>query len=123
MEGFPGGMKFKPEAPVRRYEMVLYTSRIFDKLQEIKQFKFPIVISGNHVNLSDIPDEGFYYLSIAANYFRGFVEGYPDGTFKGKKPATIKDVKLVLQRIKEKTEALLKEKELQSKPPLEPTNP
>lgn len=115
---------FHPGKNVTRYEVVVGIGRIAEMMENKLDVKFPVLEQWNLSNqpFTDFPDNWAYYEGWRM-YETGIIIGYPDNTFKGKQTATIKEVKLVLQRIKGKTEALLKEKEAQNKPSLELSSP
>lgn len=87
--GYPDG-SFRPDAPVARAEFAAIASR-FEKLTEgTKSF-------------TDVPAAYWAakYINFAAT--RGWVNGYPDGTFRPKDPITRTEVAAVTCRLLERT--------------------
>ena len=87
--GYPDG-SFRPDAPVARAEFAAIASR-FEKLTEgTKSF-------------TDVPAAYWAakYINFAAT--RGWVNGYPDGTFRPKDPITRAEVAAVTCRLLERT--------------------
>lgn len=114
---------FMPNSQVTRFELAIVLNKVIDVFEKNLSVKFPVTKAYWVDSFKDVPQSHWAYDAIAYLSEREFLKGNTDGNFHGKQPATIKEVKLVLQRIKEKTEALLKEKELQNKSTLEPSTP
>ncbi len=117
---------FRPNEPSTRWQVGLFSNIVVNRIEKFADIKFHTNFNywEHNPKLEDIPmDPSWAVVPVVSMIEKGVIQGYPDGKFHGKQPATIKEVKLVLQRIKEKTEALLKEKEAQDKPSLEPPTP
>ena len=66
---------------------------------------FPAFAQGlDNVAFQDLPKDHWAYKDVNFLIQQGFMEGYPDGTFKGRKVTTRYDVALILARILRKTE-------------------
>ncbi|KXO17203.1 hypothetical protein HMPREF3189_00170 [Clostridiales bacterium KA00134] len=68
VEGYPNGL-FNPNAPITRAEFATIASR-FDKLY------------GGRVDFKDLNTSHWAYSYIASAYNKGWVKGYPDGSFR-----------------------------------------
>lgn len=89
IKGYTDGT-FKPDAPITRAEFAAISSR-FDKLT-----------TGNQNVYSDVPNNHWAkeYISFATT--KGWVTGYPDGTFKPDNKITRSEVVTVTNRILER---------------------
>ena len=85
VEGYPDGT-FKPNAPITRAEFATIASR-FDK------------IIGGTVNFKDLNTSHWAYSYIASAYHKGWVMGYPDGTFKPEKDISREEVVAITNRM------------------------
>lgn len=85
VEGYPDGT-FKPNAPITRAEFATIASR-FDK------------ITGGTVNFKDLSTSHWAYSYIASAYHKGWVMGYPDGTFKPEKDISREEVVAITNRM------------------------
>lgn len=85
VEGYPDGT-FKPNAPITRAEFATIASR-FDK------------ITGGAVNFKDLSTSHWAYSYIASAYHKGWVMGYPDGTFKPEKDISREEVVAITNRM------------------------
>lgn len=99
---------YKPKYPIVMYELAYYLNGVLMRTEEYYNKRLPVLLNYDPpCNIStDLKGTVINVVQksiVSKNQFCG--------NYKGHKPATIKEVKLVLQRIKEKTEALLKEKE------------
>lgn len=110
-----------PDSSIARYDLSVFIARVVDKIEHRCSISYTKLHL--YVWFPDVKQGHYASYCIKKMTQEGFIQGNSDGNFHGKNPATIKEVKIVLHRIKEKTEALLKEKEAQNKPSLEPSNP
>lgn len=85
VKGYPDGT-FKPNAPITRAEFATIASR-FDK------------IVGGTVNFKDLNTSHWAYSYIASAYHKGWVNGYPDGTFKPEKDISREEVVAITNRM------------------------
>lgn len=104
---------YRPGLRETRYTVVMSMLRLLNAIESYYKIKFPIEIRPLAFSkvFADVASSYILHDKVMELYGKGFINGYANGKFKGRQPATVKEVKLVLQRIKEKTEALLKEKE------------
>ena len=86
VSGYPDGT-FKPNAPITRAEFASIASR-FDKLSEEARLKF-----------SDVKENYWAYKFISSAEDKGWISGYPDGTFKPEKNITRAEVVSSTNRI------------------------
>lgn len=78
VKGYPDGT-FKPNAPITRAEFSTIASK-FDK------------IVGGSVNFKDLESTHWAYKYIASAYQKGWIKGYPDGTFRPERNITREEV-------------------------------
>ena len=86
VSGYPDGT-FKANAPITRAEFASIASR-FDKLSEEARLKF-----------SDVKENYWAYKFISSAEDKGWISGYPDGTFKPEKNITRAEVVSSTNRI------------------------
>ncbi len=86
VSGYPDGT-FKPNSPITRAEFASIASR-FDKLSEEARLKF-----------SDVKESYWAYKFISSAEDKGWISGYPDGTFKPEKNITRAEVVSSTNRI------------------------
>ena len=84
--GYPDGT-FKPNAPITRAEFAAIASR-FDSLADKTDLKF-----------SDVSKNHWAYKVIGSAEAKGWITGYPDGTFKPEKNITRAEVVSLTNRI------------------------
>lgn len=88
IKGYPDGT-FRPNAPITRAEFAAMASR-FENL------------SLGSVSFSDVDSSYWAYSSIASACAKGWVSGYPDGTFKPTRKITREEVVAVTNRMLER---------------------
>ena len=86
VSGYPDGT-FKPNAPITRAEFASIASR-FDRLADKADLKF-----------SDVSKNHWAYKVICSAEAKGWISGYPDGTFKPEKNITRAEVVSLTNRI------------------------
>lgn len=106
---------YKPGLQETRYTVVSPMLRLINVIESYYKIEFPLSISSVLEPFTDVARSYPLHDRVIELFEKGFINGYPDGTFKGRTPATIKEVKICLLRIKEKTEALLKGKKASQK--------
>ena len=65
---------------------------------------FPLVAFAQSAAFQDLPKDHWAYTDVDFLISQGYMEGYPDGTFKGRKVTTRYDVALILARILKRME-------------------
>lgn len=64
----------------------------------------PIAVYGQSPAFQDLPQDHWAFTDVDFLVSQGYMEGYPDGTFKGRKVTTRYDVALILARILKRME-------------------
>ncbi len=64
----------------------------------------PVVVFAQSAAFQDLPQDHWAYSDVDFLISQGYMEGYPDGTFKGRKVTTRYDVALILARILKRME-------------------
>ncbi len=64
----------------------------------------PVVVIAQSAAFQDLPKDHWAYSDVDFLISQGYMEGYPDGTFKGRKVTTRYDVALILARILKRME-------------------
>lgn len=85
VKGYEDG-SFKPNNPITRAEFATMASQ-FDKL------------SGGSLNFTDVNTSHWAYSYIASAYNKGWISGYPDGSFKPEKSISREEVVSITNRM------------------------
>lgn len=85
VKGYEDG-SFKPNAPITRAEFATMASQ-FDKL------------SGGSLNFTDVNTSHWAYPYIASAYNKGWISGYPDGSFRPEKSISREEVVSITNRM------------------------
>lgn len=85
VKGYEDG-SFKPNDPITRAEFATMASQ-FDKL------------SGGSLNFTDVKTSHWAYSYIASAYNKGWISGYPDGSFKPEKSISREEVVSITNRM------------------------
>lgn len=86
IRGYPDG-SFRPDAPITRAEFVVLINRLFGYMTE------------DSVIFSDVGDEDWFALDVRRA--AGYMQGYPDGTFRPNESISRQEVAAVLVRVAE----------------------
>lgn len=87
--GYPDGA-FRPDAPITRAEFAVIVSR------------FSAAVSHGGNSFPDVPDEHWAERQIARAEYLGWINGYPDGSFKPDQPITRAEAITMLNRVLER---------------------
>lgn len=85
VKGYEDG-SFKPNDPITRAEFATMASQ-FDKL------------SGGSLNFTDVKTSHWAYSYIASAYNKGWISGYPDGSFRPEKSISREEVVSITNRM------------------------
>lgn len=86
-KGYPDG-SFRPDQVVSRAEFVAFVNRTFN-----------FEASETAVEFVDINGAEWFFEDLQIAVSQGYIEGYPDGTFRPDKSVTRQEVAVILQRI------------------------
>ncbi|SHI81631.1 S-layer homology domain-containing protein [Dethiosulfatibacter aminovorans DSM 17477] len=86
-KGYPDGT-FRPQGTITRAEFVTFINRTFGYKEEAESLPF-----------SDVTGEEWFSGQLKVAIKKGFIEGYPDGTFRPEKPISRQEVAVILNGI------------------------
>lgn len=89
IKGYPDG-SFRPEEKISRAEFVSICTRFFDAEE-------------GEVSFTDVAKDSWAYADIAKAYTLGWIDGYPDGSFKPEENIKRTEVAAVLNRVLDRT--------------------
>jgi uncharacterized repeat protein (TIGR01451 family) len=92
-KGYPDGT-FHPSQPITRAEMAAVTNRI----HSIRAVEFNRISSHPPQTFRDVPPDYWAYNDIETAYELGYLEGYPDGTFRPDHPTSRADSVILFDR-------------------------
>ncbi|MGI6145014.1 MAG: S-layer homology domain-containing protein [Peptococcia bacterium] len=84
--GYPDG-SFKPDQSITRAEFVAIVNRVFNYTQKAV------------VQFTDLSPEEWYIDDLAKAVAAGYINGYPDGTFRPEQTITRQEVAAILTQI------------------------
>lgn len=85
VRGYPDGT-FRPDAPITRAEFAAIASR-YEKLEK------------GHAYFTDIDERHWAYAEVASAYHKGWINGYPDGSFRPENHITREEVLTIANRM------------------------
>ena len=88
LKGYPDG-SFRPNAPITRAEFAAIASR-YEKLEK------------GEAKFTDIDERHWAYPEVASAYKKGWINGYPDGSFKPENHITREEVVTIANRMLER---------------------
>ena len=105
MQGYPDD-RFRPDAPVTRYEAAVTLSRLIERILYEKATNDPLIsevmtspASGQiTMPFTDVPTDHWAYEDVIKLENLGMLAGFPDSKFCGDEPVTQNDLISVLSR-------------------------
>lgn len=88
LQGYPDGT-FRPEAGLRRSEFITLINRTFGYVEG----------QGGAAPFSDAREDAWYAGHLRTAYAKGYIQGYPDGTFRPERLITRQEAAVVLNHI------------------------
>lgn len=87
LKGYPDGT-FRPLTGLRRSEFITLINRTFGYID-----------GGKSINFNDVGQDAWYYGALQIAVGKGYIQGYPDGTFRPDKLITRQEAAVVINRI------------------------